>query len=115
VDSKPSRWIDFLRIFQHVRIPMNNHFRLKPAVVTAITFSQLVQHGREIGGNIIRGMPQAFLYSGRMIYHANDQHYLVTDGARMLDVTSADVLVVDSQGLVSVMSLGQFAATYEPV
>ena len=35
-------------------------FQKKPVEVEAITFDELVQHGREVGGNIVNGMPWSF-------------------------------------------------------
>lgn len=99
---------------------MNNHFRVKPAVVTAITFAQLAQHGRDNGANIVNGMPWSFQYAGRAVSHEKDHHYLVNDYqplgiARTLNVRPGDMLVTDNRGVMEVMSVTEFNAAFEPV
>lgn len=92
-----------------------NHFRTKQAVVTAITFDQLVQHGRDHGANIVNGMPWSFQYRGHAVTHSDDRHYLVCMGAETLHVTPADMLVTDAHGELSVHTCDAFNATYESV
>ena len=38
-------------------------FRKKPVVIEAITFAQLVQHGRDSGANIVNGIVQSIIHS----------------------------------------------------
>jgi len=52
-------------------------YRKKPVVIEAITFDELVRHGIDSGGNIVRGMPWSFQYQGHPITHENDDCYLI--------------------------------------
>jgi len=89
-------------------------FRIKPVVVTAITFDDLVQHGRDHGANIVNGMPWSFAYKGRPISHENDDCYLITDGGKTHQVRRDAVVVIDSQGFLSVQSAAVFRTLFEP-
>ena len=43
-------------------------YRKKPVVIEAITFDELVEHGRQSGA-IVNGMPWSFEYNGHPITH----------------------------------------------
>jgi hypothetical protein len=70
-------------------------------IVDAITFAELVQHGRTNGGNIVNNMPWSFSYKGYPITHENDQCYLVClpREPHTLRLTPDDVLVIRQFGL----------------
>jgi hypothetical protein len=92
-------------------------FRKKPVVIGAITFDELVQHGRDNGANIVSGMPWSFQYQGCAVSHENDRHYLVNapygTTYRTLNVKPGDMLLSDANGELSALDADSFAATYE--
>lgn len=57
-------------------------FRKKPVEIEAITFDELVEHGREIylkkGWALCRRMPWSFHYKGSLVTHENDECYLIS-------------------------------------
>lgn len=55
---------------------MQYRFKI-PRVVEAITFEELVEHGRRAGVPIINGMPWSFNYQGQAISHEHDSCYVV--------------------------------------
>ena len=90
-------------------------YRKKPVIIEAITFAELVQHGRDSGANIVNGMPWSFSYNGHPITHENDECYLLptleADHQRM---TPKDMLITGVKGEIYPCKLDIFAATYEP-
>ena len=93
-------------------------FRKKPVVIEAITFEELVQHGRDSGANVIMGMPWSFTYAGHPITHENDQCYLVPtleSGAGYHQMTPNDMLITGVAGEIYPCKLDIFEATYEKV
>lgn len=87
-------------------------FLNKAVTVDAITFDELVQHGRDSGANIVNSMPWSFEYQGWHVTHENDQLYLVCNGATTLRVTPDDMLVGTGPGLVT-YSRAAFYSLYE--
>lgn len=88
-------------------------YRLKPAVVQALTFDQFVQHGRDNGANIVNGMPWSFQYRGEPVSHENDKCYLI--GAYpQLRFGPHEMLVTGVQGDLYTMEIANFNKTYEP-
>lgn len=47
--------------------------------IIAITFDELVEHGRNNGANIVNGMPWSFQYMGHPVTHENDNLYIVAN------------------------------------
>jgi hypothetical protein len=90
-----------------------NLFRKKPVTVEAITFEQLVQHGRDNGGNIVDGMPWSFEYKGHPITHENDQCYLIPTKEGTMRFTPDDMLITGVQGEIYPCKRDIFAATYD--
>jgi len=92
-------------------------FRKKPVVIEAITFDELVQHGRDSGANIVNGMPWSFDYAGHPVTHENDQCYLVPtleSGKGSHQMTPGDMLITGVKGEIYPCKLDIFAETYEP-
>jgi hypothetical protein len=85
----------------------------KSRVIEATTFDELVQHGRDNGGNIVNGMPWSFDFKGYHVTHENDQLYLICKGATTLRLTREDVLETHPDGHLSVCSWGAFDRLYE--
>ena len=90
-------------------------FRKKPVVIEAITFDELVQHGRDNGANIVGGMPWSFTYKGHAISHENDRCYLIPTKEGTMNFTPDDMLITGVQGEIYPCKPDIFAATYEPL
>lgn len=78
---------------------LKDRLAVPPVVrLEVVTFEQLVQYGRENGGNIVGGMPWSFNFNGHPVSHENDRCYLVGQGLKQVRFTPDDVLVVSSDG-----------------
>lgn len=88
-------------------------FRKKPVVIEAITFDELVQHGRDNGANIVNGMPWSFSYQGHPISHENDTCYLIPTLEGTMHFTPNDMLITGVNGEIYPCKRDIFAATYE--
>jgi len=90
-------------------------FRKKPVVIEAITFDELVQHGRDNGANIVNGMPWAFIYNGHQISHELDECYLIPTLEGTMNFTPKDMLITGVNGEIYPCKIDIFAKTYELV
>lgn len=90
-------------------------FRKKPVVIEAITFDELVAHGKTHTANIVNGMPWSFDYKGHPITHENDGCYLIPTLEGTHNMTPADMLITGVQGEIYPCKIDIFNATYEPV
>lgn len=90
-------------------------FRKKPVVIEAITFDELIQHGRDNGANIVDGMPWSFSYKGHAITHENDQRYLIPTLEGTHNMTPDDMLITGVKGEIYPCKKDIFEQTYEPV
>ena len=88
-------------------------FRKKPVVIEAITFAELVQHGRDAGANIVNGMPWSFSYAGHPISHENDERYLIPTLEGTMNMTPGDMLITGVKGEIYPCKADIFAATYD--
>ena len=93
---------------------IENKFRKRPVVVTAITFDELVKHGRDSGAPDAQGMPWSFSYKGHPISHERDDCYLIPTLEGTHNMTPADMLITGVKGEIYPCKLDIFAATYEP-
>lgn len=57
-------------------------FRMKPMVVEATTFDELIQYGLTKTDNIYNNMPWSFDYMGIPVTHETDDCYIIGDGNR---------------------------------
>lgn len=90
-------------------------YRKKPVVIEAITFDELVQHGKDSAPNLVNGVPWSFNYNGHPITHENDQCYLInTLEAVAQRMTPDDMLITGVKGEIYPCKCDIFAATYEP-
>lgn len=88
----------------------------KPVTVEAITFDELVAHGRLHGGACIIGeMPWSFDYKGQPITHENDDCYLIPTLEGTMRFNRGDMLITGVQGEIYPCKLDIFNTTYEPV
>lgn len=90
-------------------------FRKKPVVIDAITFDELVAHGKARSAALVNGMPWSFDYKGHPITHENDKCYLIPTLEGTHNMTPADMLITGVQGEIYPCKLDIFEATYEPV
>ena len=90
-------------------------YRKKPVEIEAITFDELVQYGKENGGNIVNGMPWSFIYKGHPITHENDRRYLIPTLEGTHNMTPDDMLITGVKGEIYPCKLDIFNATYEAV
>ena len=91
-----------------------SQYRKKPVVIEAITFDELVQHGKDSGGNIVNGMPWPFQYAGKPITHENDDCYLIPTLEGTMKMGREDMLITGVKGEIYPCKLDIFAATYDP-
>jgi len=89
-------------------------FRKKPVVIEAITFAELVAHGKASNADIVDGMPWSFYYAGHPVTHENDACYLITTLEGNMRMTPGDVLITGVKGEIYPCKADIFAATYEP-
>ena len=92
-------------------------FRKKPVVIEAITFSELVEHGKTLVDEhlLVNGMPWAFSYNGHPITHERDDCYLIPTLEGTMQFTPADMLITGVKGEIYPCKRDIFEATYEPV
>jgi hypothetical protein len=89
-------------------------FRKKPVVIEAITFDELVAHGKTHTANVVNGMPWSFDYKGHPITHENDGRYLIPTLEGTHNMTPADMLITGVKGEIYTCKIDIFTATYEP-
>jgi hypothetical protein len=90
-------------------------YRKKPVVIEAITFDELVEHGKAQGAPLHHGVPWSFTYAGHAITHENDDCYLIPTLEGSLRMGRGDMLIIGVAGEIYPCKLDIFAATYEPV
>ena len=90
-------------------------YRKKPVEIEAITFEELVEHGRKHGANIVNGMPWSFNYQGHPITHENDECYLIPTLEGLMRFTPEDMLITGVNGEIYPCKIEIFKKTYELV
>lgn len=88
-------------------------YRKKPVVIEAITFDELVEYGKAVGGNIVNGMPWSFKYKGHLITHENDGCYLIPTLEGTHNMTPEDMLITGVAGEIYPCKKDIFLVTYE--
>lgn len=90
-------------------------FRKKPVVIEAITFDELIEHGKgQPGASIVDGMPWSFDYNGHAITHENDKCYLIPTLEGAMKFTPDDMLITGVKGEIYPCKTDIFEQTYEP-
>lgn len=89
-------------------------FRKKPVVIEAITFDELVEHGKAQGVPLYNGMPWSFTYGGQPITHENDDCYLIPTLEGTMRMQREDMLIIGVKGEIYPIKDDIFRATYEP-
>ena len=73
-------------------------FHKKPVVIEAITFDELVEHGKAQGAQLYNGMPWSFTYRGQPITHETDDCYLVPTLEGSMKFQRGDMLIAGVKG-----------------
>lgn len=89
-------------------------YRKKPVVIEAITFAELVEHGKNNGANIVNRMPWSFNYNGNPVTHENDECYLIPTLEGIMKFTTSDMLITGVSGEIYPCKKDIFDKTYEP-
>lgn len=92
-------------------------FRKKPVVIEAITFDELVAHGKASGAvNPFRndGPPWSFQYNGHPITHEDDDCYLILTLEGTMKMSRGDMLITGVNGEIYPCKADIFEKTYEP-
>ena len=88
-------------------------FTKKPVTVEAITFQELVDHGRRVAPESINGgMPWSFTYAGHHISHENDTCYLIPTLEGTMKMGRDDMLITGVKGEIYPCKRDVFEATY---
>ena len=88
-------------------------FTKKPVTVEAITFQELVDHGRRVAPESINGgMPWSFTYAGHHISHENDTCYLIPTLEGAMKMGRDDMLITGVKGEIYPCKRDIFEATY---
>ena len=88
-------------------------FTKKPVEIEAITFDELVAHGRKTAAVIPTEMPWAFDYKGQPITHENDDCYLIPTFEGTMKFNRGDMLITGVKGEIYPCRLDIFLATYD--
>lgn len=89
-------------------------WRKKPVVVEAITFNELVEHGKSQGVPLANGVPWSFNYGGHPVTHENDECYLIPTLEGTMKFTPGDMLITGVNGEIYPCKRDIFEKTYEP-
>lgn len=76
-------------------------FRMKPMIVEALTFDELVQYGLTQTDNVYNNMPWSFTYMGIPVTHETDDCYILGGDIRftpnqLLVVKDHEISVVEA-------------------
>ena len=89
-------------------------FRKRPVVIEAITFDELVEHGKTQVDHLTNGMPWSFTYAGHHVSHENENCYLIPTLEGTMRFDRGDMLITGVKGEIYPCKPDIFAATYEP-
>lgn len=89
----------------------------KPVEIEAITFKQLVEHGRTQvePEHRVNGMPWSFEYEGHPVTHENDECYLIPTLEGVMHMTPKDMLITGIAGEIYPCKIDIFVKTYDKV
>lgn len=89
-------------------------FKKKPVEIEAITWNELVQHGKDQVGeeNLNDGMPWSFKYKGHPLTHENDKCYLIPTKEGVMNMTPDDMLITGVEGEIYPCKISIFEQTY---
>jgi hypothetical protein len=90
-------------------------YRKKPVAIEAITFDELVEHGKAQGVPCYNDMPWSFDYKGQHITHENDDCYLIPTLEGVMKFQRGEMLITGVKGEIYPCKADIFAATYEAI
>ena len=85
-------------------------FKMKPMVVEAITFDELIQYGLTQTQNIYNNMPWSFEYKGIPVTHETDDCYII--GTERF---TKNHLLVEKSSEISIVEKDAFDLISEPL
>lgn len=101
-----------------------SRYRKKPVVIEAITFEELIEHGRAQGASLHEcccatpgpheRMPWSFDYAGHPVTHETDDCYLIPTLEGAMRFNRGDMLITGVEGEIYPCRADIFEATYEP-
>lgn len=86
-------------------------FKMKPMIVEAMTFDELVQYGLTQTDNVHNNMPWSFEYMGVPVTHETDDCYIIGSTERF----TKNHLLVTKDNEISVVEKDAFELISEPV
>lgn len=92
-------------------------YRKKPVVIEAITFDELVEHGKASGAPLHgeKKLPWSFKYAGHPITHENDSCYMIPTLEGFMQFTPDDMLITGVKGEIYPCKRDIFEQTYDCV
>lgn len=90
-------------------------YRKRPDVVEAITFEELVEHGKAQNVPLYNGYPWSFDYQGHPITHENDNCYLIPTLEGTMKFNRGDMLVTGVKGEIYPCRIDIFIQTFDLV
>jgi len=93
-------------------------FRKKPVVIEAITFKELIEHGKKVAPEDAErhdGFAWSFDYKGHAITHENNECYLIPTSEGTFNFTPKDILITGTKGEIYPCKIEIFQEIYEPV
>lgn len=92
-----------------------SRYRKLPVVIEAVTFAELVAHGKAQAVPLYNGLPWSFGYAGHPVTHENDECYLLPTLEGTMRMSPTDMLITGVKGEIYPCRADIFRATYEPV
>lgn len=92
-------------------------FRKKPVVIEAITFEELVEHGKTQvkPEHLNDGMPWSFDYKGHPVTHENNERYLIPTNQGTSEFNKGDMLISQIDGEIYPCNGKLFNELYEKI
>lgn len=90
-------------------------YRKKPVEIEAITFDELIKHGRDVKNAKGNEIPMDFKYKGHPITHENDNCYLIPTLEGIHNMTPDDMLITGVKGEIYPCKKDIFELTYDLV
>ena len=90
-------------------------YKKNPVIIDAITFDELIEHGKNSAYSIVDGMPWSFDYNGHRITHETDTCYIINTLEGDMYMRPDDMLITGVKGEIYPCKLDIFLETYEKV
>jgi len=86
-------------------------FRMKPMIVEAVTFDELIAYGLTQTDNVYNNMPWSFKYMGIPVTHETDDCYIIGGDSRF----TKNQLLIIKDNEVSIVEADAFELISEPL